>query len=126
MKLPGRSQLDFSLLYDASIRCLQQQGLGTRVIQCFSLCPDTWRKKCSSLSKTRLGKTSNGLKPGPWGTVTSDPLNLNPPPKELKLSIPRPLCAQSVTHLRYTEFLFKQHSLISFLLTSSHCMIAFC
>lgn len=128
MKLPSHSQLDFSLLYDSNIRCLQQEELGTRVIQCFSWCPDKWRRNVVPCLKPGicLARLVMAWSQGLGGTVTSDPGNLNPPPRELKLSIPRPLCAQSVTHLRYPEFLFKQHSLISLLLTSSHYMIAFC
>lgn len=44
--------------------------------------------------------------------------------KRLEFSVPKPLCVQSVMHLRYNELVFSLCT-ITFLLTVSHCMMAF-
>lgn len=91
--------------------------------------PKPWcvGNECSFLSKSRnvLSKTSYGLGLGLWGSCDFGSWEPNSSHKDLWLPVPR-LCMLVCDTLEIPYVPFVQYCLVSFLLTSSHCMTVFC
>lgn len=91
--------------------------------------PWCMERQCSSMSNTSNmhGKARISLEPGPWASCNFWPWGSTSFLQRTMvnwLTVPWPLCVQSVTHLRYHVSLFVHDRLISSLMTSYHCMIA--